>query len=317
MSSLSIIIAKKTFPETVAICMKPKVTIGVCVRNCEGSIRDAIDSIMSQDYPHDRIKVVFVDDGSEDRTLSVIRECVRKADMATVILPTSWKGLGCARNLVIANAEGDYLLWVDGDMTLSRDFLTKLVEFMEKTPKAGIVKGGQALSPGPNLPATLEGYSRALGRMVDYESRKGRYKAVGTGGALYRIRAVKQVGGFHNNLRGYNEDWDVELRMRKAGWTRHTTKVFFQDYERYGLTWKSLWQRYWLRGYCTRPFLLENRGIIKHYRMFPPAAALSGLLGSVTLFKLTRQKVVYLLPLQYLFKMTAWYTGFLRSRFSS
>jgi hypothetical protein len=51
--------------------------------------------------------------------------------------------------------------------------------------------------------------------------------------------------------------------------------------------------------------------------MFPPAAALSGLLGSVTLFKLTRQKVVYLLPLQYLFKMTAWYTGFLRSRFSS
>jgi glycosyltransferase involved in cell wall biosynthesis len=294
-----------------------RVTIGVCARNCEASIKDTIESIMNQDFPHDQIKVVFVDDGSEDATLSIIEDYIPKMIMAGVVFHTSWKGLGNARNLVIANAEGEYILWVDGDMTLSRDFLRKLVEFMEKTTNAGIVKGRQALSPGPNLLATLEGYSRAFGRMVDYESQKGRYKAVGTGGALYRIKAVKQVGGFDNNLKGYNEDWDVELRMRKTGWTRHTLKVTFHDYERYGLTWKSLWRRYWLRGYFTHTFLLKNEGMIKHYRMFPPAAALSGLLGSFTLFKLTRQKAVYLLPLESTFKMTAWYMGFLRSRFSS
>jgi len=293
------------------------VTIGVCVRNCDTSIKDAIGSIMDQDFPHNRIKVVFVDDGSEDATLSIVEDYVPKMDMTTAVLHTSWKGLGNARNLVIANAEGDYILWVDGDMTLSRDFLTKLVEFMEKTPKAGIVKGRQALSPGPNLLATLEGYSRAFGRMVDYESQKGRYKAVGTGGALYRIKAVKQVGGFDNNLKGYNEDWDIELRIRKTGWTRHIVNVTFHDYERYGLTWKSLWRRYWLRGYFTHYFLHKKRGMIKHYRMFPPAAALSGLLGSFALFRLTRQKAVYLLPFQSIFKMTAWYMGFLRSHSNS
>lgn len=293
--------------------MEPKVTIGVCVRNCESSISDAIDSIMAQDFPHDRIKLVFVDDGSEDRTLSVIRECVQKVDMTNVILHTSWKGLGSARNLVIANAEGDYILWVDGDMALSQDFLRRLVEFMEKNSKAGIVKGRQALVPGRNLLASLEGYSRAAGRMVDYQSQKGRSKAVGTGGALYRFKALRQVGGFDNNLKGYNEDWDVEMRLVRAGWSRHTTNVAFCDYERYGLTWKSLWRRYWLRGYYSHYFFHKNEGMIKHYRMFPPAASLSGLLSSFTLFKLTRKKTVFLLAFQSTFKMTAWYMGFIRS----
>jgi glycosyltransferase involved in cell wall biosynthesis len=297
--------------------MEPNVTIGVCVRNCEGSIKDAIDSIMTQDFHHDRIKVVFVDDGSEDRTLSIIRDCVHKMDMAAVVFHTPWKGLGNARNLVVANAEGDYILWVDGDMMLSRDFLRKLVEFMEKNSKAGIVKGRQALLPGCNLLATLEGYSRAYGRMVDYQSQKGRFKAVGTGGALYRIGAVRQVGGFDDNLKGYNEDWDVELRLRQAGWSFHTVNVTFYDYERYGLTWKSLWRRYWLRGYFTHYFLHKNRGMIKHYRMFPPAAFLSGLVSSLKLFKLTRQKAVFLLAFQSTFKMTAWYIGFIGSHLDS
>lgn len=298
---------------SVVTSMKPMITIGVCVRNCERFVEDAIASIMSQDFPHDRVKVVFVDDGSEDGTLSIIQDNIRKMDMKAVVFHTSWKGLGNARNMVIAHAEGDYILWVDGDMVLSRDFLKKLVDFMERNPEAGIVKGRQALLPGRNVLATLEGYSRAVGRMVDYQSRKGRFKAIGTGGSLYRIKAVRQAGGFDENLRMYNEDWDFELRLRKAGWTLHTLNVIFYDYERYGLTWKSLWRRYWLRGYYTHYFLHKNRGMIKHYRMFPPAASVSGLLSSLTLFKLTRQKTVFLLPFQSTFKMTAWYVGFMRS----
>ena len=29
------------------------------------------------------------------------------------------------------NAKGKYIIWVDGDMILSRDFVKKLLEFME------------------------------------------------------------------------------------------------------------------------------------------------------------------------------------------
>ncbi len=297
--------------------MFPEVTVGLCVRNSETSVADAIDSIMNQDYPHDRIKVVFVDDGSEDSTLSIIKDRIPRMDMAATVFHTDWKGVGSARNTVLANADGDYILWVDGDMSLSRNFLRKLVDFMEENQKAGIAKGRQALEPGRNLLATLEAYSRAAGRMVDYQSSKGRFKAVGTGGALYRLKAVRGVGRFDESLRGYNEDWDFELRLRKAGWSMHTVDVAFHDYERYGLTWKALWSKYWLRGYYTHYFLHKNKGLIRHYRMFPPAASLSGLLSSFALFKLTGQKAVFLLPSESAFKMTAWYFGFVRSHFDS
>jgi GT2 family glycosyltransferase len=281
------------------------------------SIRETMNSILGQDFPHGKIKVVFVDDGSEDHTLSIIQEHIREIDMRTVVIHNPWEGLGKARNTVLKNAQGDYVLWVDGDMVLSTDFLRKLVDFMERNPSAGIAKGKQAMMPGRSILGNIEAYSRAAGRMVDYQSRKGQTKAVGTGGALYRIEAAKSVGGFDERLRGYNEDWDIELRMRKAGWRMHTVDVTFRDYERYGLTWKALWIRYWLRGYFTHYFLHKNKGLIKHYRMFPPAASLSGLLNSLTLYRLTGQKIVFFLPVESTFKMSAWYSGFVRSHFDS
>jgi len=297
--------------------MKPKVTIGVCVRNCEDYVKEAIESIVDQDFPHELMELIFVDDGSEDKTLSIIQEYVSRIDISAKVFHSSWRGLGHARNIIAANAEGDYILWVDGDMVLTGDFVRKLVEFMEQNPEVGIAKGEQALEPGGNLLATLETYARAAGRMVDYQSEKARSKALGTGGSIYRIEALRQVGGFDENLRGYNEDWDVEIRVRSAGWSLLTTNAKFVDYERHGLIWKSLWSRYWLRGYYTHYFLHKNRGLLKHYKMFPPAAFLLGLLHAHKLFKLTHEKKVFLSPFQYAFKMTAWYLGFTRSHFDS
>lgn len=297
--------------------MKPLVTIGVCVRNCEDYINETIESISDQDFPHRLMEVIFIDDGSTDHTLEIIQKGILRIGISAKVFYTPWKGLGHARNMVSASASGCYLLWVDGDMTLSTDFVRKLFMFMEKNPKIGIAKGKQALRPGRNLLATLEAYSRAAGRMVNYQSKKGSLKSLGTGGSIYRSELIRQVGGFDENLRGYNEDWDIEIRVRRAGWSLSTVDVRFLDYERHGLTWKGLWSKYWLRGYFTHYFLHKNRGMIKHYRMFPPAAFLSGLLSSFTLFKLTRQKAVFLLALQSTFKMVAWYVGFIESHLNS
>lgn len=299
------------------VLAKPKVTIGVCVRNCEDYVKEAIDSIVDQDFPHEFMELIFVDDGSEDRTLSIIEECVSKVDFPVKVFHTSWRGLGHARNMVVANAEGCYILWVDGDMVLLRDFVGKLVQFMEQHPEVGIAKGRQALEPGGNLPATLEAYARAAGRMVDYGSEKARFKSLGTGGSIYQIEAISQAGGFDDNLRGYGEDYDIEVRVRAAGWSLLTTNAEFLDYERRGITWKSLWGRYWVRGYYTHYFSHKNKGLIKHYRMFPPAAFLLGLLHAHKLFKLTHEKKVFLSPFQYAFKMSAWYFGFIKGHIDS
>jgi glycosyltransferase involved in cell wall biosynthesis len=259
------------------------------------------------------MEIIFVDDGSDDNTLSLLNCFTSKALIQARVFHTAWGGTGPARNIVIANALGEYIVWVDGDMVLSRNYISKLVELMDSNPDLGIAKGKQSLEPVGNSLAILETYARAASRMVDYGSKPDRSKALGTGGAIYRDIMIKQVGGFDETLRLYGEDWDFELRARAAGWSLSDANVFFFDYERKGITWGSLWRRYWLRGYHTHYFLHKNRGLIKHAKMNPPMSFLAGFLQSRLLFKKTKRRVVFLLPFEYLFKMTAWYVGFFNS----
>jgi hypothetical protein len=205
------------------------------------------------------------------------------------------------------------VFWVDGDMILSPDYLTKLVDLMDSNLDIGIAKGKQSLKPQGNSLAIIENYARAGSRMIDYRSKPNASKALGTGGALYRVQMQKQVGLFDPALRGYGEDWDFELRARSEGWSLSALDVDFSDYERKGITWSSLWGRYWLRGYHTHHFLHKNKGLIKHAKMNPPVSFIAGLLQSRLLYKRTKQKIVFLLPFEYFFKTTAWYCGFIKS----
>ena len=293
---------------------KPKVTVGVCVRNCAATLREAIESLIRQDYDHKSMEVIFVDDGSEDETLSVIHTFARIMDMKVRVFQHKWKGLGYTRNVVVANAQGDFILWVDGDMVLSKDYVREMVKYIEQHPEVGIAKGKQALESGENMLATLETFSRVAGRMVDYASKKAGVKSLGTGGSIYKAEAIGKVGGFDENITGYGEDFDAEYRIRKAGWLLSTVDVQFRDYERGKILWKDLWCRYWKRGYDTRRFWHKRKALVKPYKMLPPASFFVGLLHSRKIYRLTTRKVTFLLPFQYVFKMSAWCLGFVEGR---
>jgi glycosyltransferase involved in cell wall biosynthesis len=295
----------------------PIITVGVCVRNCQNYIKDAINSISQQDFPHQLMELVFVDDGSKDGTLSIIEESLSEIDIPAKVIRSSWKGVGHARNLVIANATGDYILWVDGDMILAKDFMSRLVVFIKENPNVGIVKGKQSIKECGNFLSTLEAQSRAASRMINYQSKSSRCKALGTGGAIYRVAAIRQVGGFDDNLKGYGEDLDIEIRIRDAGWSLHAIEAEFVDYERNKLTFNGLWRKYWLRGYYSHYFYHKNTGLLKHSRMFPLAAFIAGFLQSRKLFRLTRKKIVFLMPFEHFFKTFAWYVGYINSHFDS
>ena len=121
--------------------MDSKVTVGVCVKNTEELIRRALGSIVEQDFPHEAIKLIIIDDGSKDKTLSIVRDCVSEIDIETIVCSSGGKGLGFSRQIVVDNAQGDYIVWVDGDMVLTKSFIRKHVEVMEKNPSTGAACG--------------------------------------------------------------------------------------------------------------------------------------------------------------------------------
>jgi len=291
--------------------MATLVTVGVCVRNSEHSVAEAIRTILKQDFPHEQMELIVVDDGSEDNTLRVVRDLVSKTDICTKISNTEWRGLGYSRNTIVKEASGEYLVWVDGDMSLPSDHVSKQIEFMRNNPQAGIAKARYDIYPGENLIATLE---NAAFIAVDYRfGGKPTTRTLGTGGSIYRVEAIRRVNGFDSDISGTGEDMDAEYRVRKAGWSLYLgTPARF--YERRRRTWQEIWKEGVWHGYGVHNIIRKNTDILALLKMTPMAGFVAGAWYSTLAFRAIHRKAVFLLPIQYSFKRVAWCVGFLKGQ---
>jgi glycosyltransferase involved in cell wall biosynthesis len=286
---------------------EPEVTIGVCVKNGAQVIGGAIESIISQDFPHEFMEVIFVDDGSVDSTLSVIKSYAPLMDMPVTVFHHDWEGLGHTRNVVSTNARGNYIIWVDCDMTFNKDFVRLQFEFMTQNPLVGIGKGSYGLSLQANLVSNLENMEFAISNVRNSEDKNS---VLGAGGSIYRTKVLRQVGGFDECIRGSGEDMDVEQRIRATGWhLAITPAVFFENRRK---TWNSLWREYCWHGEGGAYLIKERNQSFDVQTTFPLLVLKAEISRVIIAYKLTHRKIALLLPLHYLFKRTAWIYGFLR-----
>jgi len=264
---------------------------------------------MQQDFPHELIEVVFVDDGSVDDTLSIITGYLTRMDMKVKVFHHEWMGLGPSRNVVVDNANGSYIIWVDGDMMLPKDHVRKQVEFIDQNPRIGIAKAKYGILDEENLVGFLEN----IGYVAVDHMYGGRptSRTLGTGGAIYRVDAVRQIGGFDPSIRGVGEDMDAEARMRRAGWFLFlgSPGVF---YERRRKSLRSLWNEGFWHGYGGELILRKNRGAYTLLKMTPLAGLVGGAWYSAAAYRAVGKKIVFLLPFQNAFKRIAWCLGFIK-----
>lgn len=288
-----------------------RVTIGVCVKNSAKTIREAIQSIIQQDYPRELLKVIFVDDGSEDNTLSLINQYATRMNMDAKVFHHKWKGLGASRDIVVDNATGRYIVWVDGDMILPSDHVRKQVEFAEQNAKVGIAKARYGTSEEGSLVGFLENVSYIMADKM--YGGKTTVRTLGTGGSIYRVDAIRQAGGFDPDMKGVGEDMDAEFRVRQAGWLLYlgSPAVF---YERHRQSLQALWAEGFWHGYGGHSTFRKNARAFALLKMSPLAAVVAGAWYSAVAYRLVHKKMVFLLPLQRAFKQTAWCLGFFKAQ---
>lgn len=108
----------------------PFVSILIPARNEERSIRDCIESLCNQHYPH--YEIIVLNDDSTDST-SVILEELQYAypHLITLIhsthLPDDWIGKSYACHVLSSHAKGEYLLFVDADTVHSPYAVNSLI----------------------------------------------------------------------------------------------------------------------------------------------------------------------------------------------
>ena len=103
----------------------PCVSVVVPARNCAHTVDASLASLAAQDF--DSFEVLVVDDGSTDATAQVVGEwCRRDARFRLLAQPSA--SAGAARNTGMAQAQGDYLLFLDADDVFEPGLLSSLHE---------------------------------------------------------------------------------------------------------------------------------------------------------------------------------------------
>jgi glycosyltransferase involved in cell wall biosynthesis len=116
-----------------------RVTVGIPVYNVEKYIARCLESVINQDYVN--IDILIMYDKSSDQSLEIARKVLSSSKIKHDVLLNKLEksSIGIARNLMLKNFEGDYLIFLDSDDFLEPGCISHLVSLSQKYD-ADIVK---------------------------------------------------------------------------------------------------------------------------------------------------------------------------------
>lgn len=277
--------------------MNIKVTIGLCVKDSERTIRQSIESIISQKYPMELIQLVVVDGCSKDKTLSIINSATSKTCMKVETYSDKGEGLGTARQIVVNNAKGKYVIFVDADVMLFSDFVRNDVKLMEENPGIVVAFGTPMLKEGTLITTVWDLAAYAGGG------------SIGTGAAIFRSEVLRQVGGFDTKIKGAAEDRDLIVRFQLHGWqvsVNETARFFHKHRENLCSFWV---EQSWC-GYGDHYFNHKHGSIGAVWHRFPAGEFVRGLKLASRAYERTHRKLSFLILPQMILGNIGWWAGF-------
>ena len=179
--------------------MGPLVSVVIPVFNGEAFLREAVESVLAQEYSP--IEIIIVDDGSTDGTATVARSL---SDAVRYLHQTN-KGPAAARNRGIEHAQGSLIAFADADDLWPEAKLEQQLPYLND-PTIDIVMGR---IQQVRLSQTVNGETQS-------EEFAEPAFSVNLGSAVIRKSVFERVGLFDETMR-YSEDVDWFMRAREAG----------------------------------------------------------------------------------------------------
>lgn len=112
--------------------MSPRVSVLIPCYNVGRFLADAIDSVLAQTYRD--FEIIVVDDGSEDNTAEV---AARYPGLRYI--HNRHSGISVSRNLALAEARGEFVVFLDADDMWTPDKLEKQIAYMDSHPDCQLV----------------------------------------------------------------------------------------------------------------------------------------------------------------------------------
>ncbi|SDZ75150.1 glycosyltransferase family 2 protein [Microbulbifer marinus] len=203
------------------------VSVVIVTHNSIGVLPRALNSIRPSYESGLVAECLVVDNASIDGTAEWVRKqhpwCRLIADGRNV-------GFGRGCNIGIERTRSEHILLLNPDATLASGDLQRMVDFLDGTPRAGVVApairepdGGLQAAGGLLTPTSL--VQSVLGAGADEDLRPIHpgdppFKTCWVCGAvvLLKRQMLEQIGNFDPRFFLYFEETDLWLRARNAGW---------------------------------------------------------------------------------------------------
>ena len=181
--------------------------------------RRCLEHVRRQTVEH---RVLVVDNASPDGSGQLVAEGF--PEVTTIPMGTN-RGFGAACNAGIARGEGALVVILNNDVDCDPNFLEEatapFADAQVGMVAPALLRPGRRSIDSVGLAAdvTLAGFPRLQGHPAP-EARTETPLLLGPSGAaaIYRRRALEDVGGFDERIFVYLEDLDLALRVRAAGW---------------------------------------------------------------------------------------------------
>jgi glycosyltransferase involved in cell wall biosynthesis len=182
---------------------KPKHIVSVIIPayNAEKYLKETVASALASTYQY--LEVIIVNDGSSDNTELEI-EKIKKQHPQIKRYTQENQGVSVARNVGITQSIGKYILLLDADDLISKDYISEAVGILENNDNVKMVNGLGEFFGDRQGAWNLKPFSRRL------LARKNMLYISG----IFRRSDFDQTDGFCPEIKG-PEDWDFWISLLK------------------------------------------------------------------------------------------------------
>jgi succinoglycan biosynthesis protein ExoA len=268
----------------------PTVSVILPILNEEPYLRDAVRSILSQDY-HGKFEIVLAVGPSKDRTQEIAEELQRDDSRVIVVAnPTGRTAAGL--NAALNSAKGTVIVRVDGHAQIPSNYISIAVELLARTGAVNV--GGMMAAVGvTTFEKSVAGAMRSpLGVGASRFHTGGEAGEVDTVYlGVFKKDALLAIGGFDERFTRA-QDWELNFRLRENGGTIYFDPRLQVTY-RPRSSVRALAKQYFEYGRWRRAVSRRHKGTI-NYRYLAPPVAFTGFLSSLVMGSLIHS--IFFLP---------------------
>jgi len=247
----------------------PSISVILPVLNEETHLEEAVHSILSQDY-QGKLEVILAVGPSRDRTLEIAQSISRR-DSRVVLVDNPSGRTAAGLNIALNKSQSPVVVRVDGHAHIPNDYITLIVEILNKT---GAVNVGGVMAAVGTTP-----FERAVAGAMRSPLGVGasRFHTGGEAGIVdtvylgaFRREALVAIGGFDERFTRA-QDWELNFRLRENGGVVYFDPRLHVTY-RPRSTVQALAKQYFEYGRWRRVVSRRHSGTINYRYLAPPFA---------------------------------------------